>query len=149
MRRGMLSRLQDTLGFTRNEIKVVLFLATTLLISLLVRWTGLVERTAPRFNYDESDREFLARASALDSITTPQPQNARPKPPPLLNHEIHLNRASKGELMRLPGIGEEYAARIMAYRKATGGFASIDELKKVRGIGRKRFEQIRKYLTLN
>jgi competence ComEA-like helix-hairpin-helix protein len=148
----MMSRLQDILGFTRNEINVVLFLATTLLIGLVVRWTGLVERTASlrQFDYDESDREFLARASALDSLS-PAPYTPNPlrTSPPLREKEIRLNAASKADLMRLPGIGEAYADRIIAYRETNGGFASIDELRKVRGIGKKRIEQIRKYLTLD
>lgn len=48
---------------------------------------------------------------------------------------LDLNRATAAELEALPGIGEVKAAAILAVRDARGGFASVDELQSVRGIG--------------
>ena len=48
---------------------------------------------------------------------------------------LDLNRATAAELEALPGIGEVKAAAILAVREARGGFASVDELEAVRGIG--------------
>ncbi len=48
---------------------------------------------------------------------------------------LDLNRATAAELEALPGIGEVKAAAILAVRDAQGGFASLDELERVRGIG--------------
>ncbi len=46
----------------------------------------------------------------------------------------------------LPGIGIKTAERILAYRKASGRFNSIDELLEVKGIGNSKFDKIKKYI---
>lgn len=61
---------------------------------------------------------------------------------------ISLNSASAGELDRLPGVGPSTAAKILEYRRAHGGFASIDELLAVKGIGAKKLKDMRPYLRL-
>lgn len=62
--------------------------------------------------------------------------------------KLNLNTATAEELMTLPGIGEVLAGRIVAYREAHGSFSSIDELAQVEGIGEKRIDAIRDYVTL-
>ena len=56
---------------------------------------------------------------------------------------INLNTADAKRLEELPGIGPTLAGRIVAYREKHGGFRSVDELKKVSGIGNKKFEELR------
>jgi competence protein ComEA len=48
---------------------------------------------------------------------------------------ININRASATELEALPGIGTVLAARIVQDREANGPFATVEDLKRVRGIG--------------
>jgi len=62
---------------------------------------------------------------------------------------ISLNKGSKQELMRLPGVGEVMSERILAYRTKRGGFRQIEELMNVEGIGQKKFEKMKPYLKLN
>ncbi|MEQ8525261.1 helix-hairpin-helix domain-containing protein [Gracilimonas sp.] len=62
---------------------------------------------------------------------------------------ININTATSQQLQLLDGIGEAYAQRIIEYRKANGGFDSIDELVNVKGIGEKRLENIRPFITLD
>ena len=49
---------------------------------------------------------------------------------------IDLNSATKKELSSLKGIGDKKAEAIIAYRDANC-FASVEELEKVKGIGKK------------
>lgn len=50
---------------------------------------------------------------------------------------LDINTASQEEFIKIKGIGEKKAERIIAYRDEHGKFSSIDELKNVKGIGKK------------
>jgi len=69
---------------------------------------------------------------------------------PLLHavDKVNINTATEKEIAKLPGIGPAIAKRIVEYRKAHGGFKSVDELKKVKGIGDKKFERIKDKVTV-
>jgi comEA protein len=60
---------------------------------------------------------------------------------------LDLNRASAGELMALPGIGEVRALAIVTWRDENGPFSSVDDLERVRGIGPATVERLRPYVT--
>jgi len=64
----------------------------------------------------------------------------------LLGHRIDLNRASAEEIADLPGVGPGTAARIVAARAAGGPFEGVDDLLRVRGLGRKRIEALRPWI---
>lgn len=69
---------------------------------------------------------------------------------PLPNQgSVNLNTATAVELQRVPGIGETFAQRIVAYREKIGGFTSLEQLKEVEGIGETRFRSWSVYFTLN
>ncbi len=61
---------------------------------------------------------------------------------------ININKADVDDLVRLPGIGQVMAERICETRQALGGFRSLDELKKVKGIGEKLYQKIKEYVVL-
>ncbi|MBP7059564.1 MAG: helix-hairpin-helix domain-containing protein [Lachnospiraceae bacterium] len=47
---------------------------------------------------------------------------------------VSLNKATKEELMTLPGVGESKASDIIKYREESGGFSTLEELMKIPGI---------------
>jgi competence protein ComEA len=49
--------------------------------------------------------------------------------------KVNINSASAKELMALSGIGEKVAQRIVQFREANGPFKSVDDLKRVDGVG--------------
>jgi competence protein ComEA len=70
---------------------------------------------------------------------------AKKKPPAA---PVNLNTADSEELQLVPGIGPATAEKILQMRKAYGAFKSVDDLLAIRGIGPKRLEKMRKYLTV-
>lgn len=57
----------------------------------------------------------------------------------VLNGKININAASAAELDALPGVGASTAEKIVADREANGPFKTIEDLKRVSGIGDKKF----------
>ena len=84
--------------------------------------------------------------AALLLLISQQTLGAASKKPPL--HPINLNTATAAELQQVPGIGPSTAAKILAMRKSYGPFKSVEDLRAVKGIGPKRMEKMRKYLTV-
>jgi endonuclease YncB( thermonuclease family)/predicted flap endonuclease-1-like 5' DNA nuclease len=72
--------------------------------------------------------------------TSPSPSKSHPKAKTPLG-KIDINTATEKELTTVPGIGHVMAARIIAARP----FRSADDLKRVSGIGDKKYTQIRPY----
>ena len=60
---------------------------------------------------------------------------------------VNLNQASQEELDRLPGVGSKAAERILEHRQKQP-FQRVEELVRVKGFGKKKFEKLKPYLTL-
>ena len=80
-------------------------------------------------------------AMALCGITS-----ATTKKPPL--KPVNINTANSEELQQVPGIGPATAQKILQMRKSYGPFKSVDDLLAIRGLGQKRLNKMRKYLTV-
>jgi competence protein ComEA len=66
-----------------------------------------------------------------------------------VSEKVNINEATAEELRRLPGIGAVLSGAIIAYRDANGPFTEVEELTRVKGIGRKRFESVRDFVTVS
>ena len=93
---------------------------------------------------------FLATALAFGGISpvaaaVAAPAAAAVKAPAPVN----VNTAAATQLVRLPGIGKTTADRIIAYRTEHGPFKTVDDLVKVKGIGKKTLEKLREMVTVD
>lgn len=66
---------------------------------------------------------------------------------PQLEGKININEASAKEWTLLPGIGPSTADKVVAYQKKHG-FKEVIHVMRVKGIGRKTFEKIKPFLSL-
>lgn len=64
------------------------------------------------------------------------------------NQKVNINTATKEGLMKLSNIGESKAEKIIDYRTANGNFTSIEDIKKVSGIGDKLYDSIKENITV-
>ena len=64
------------------------------------------------------------------------------------DHLININTCTLDELMEINGIGKTKAEAILEYRESNGDFNSIDDIKKVDGIGDALFEKIKAYIKV-
>ena len=90
---------------------------------------------APCFNNAQSAYNYLLTQETAQSQARNQSM-------------ININRATEAELVTLDGVGSSKAQAIILYREMFGGFKSVDELTKVKGIGAKTVEKNRRRLSM-
>ena len=146
--------IQRRLGFTRNELIVILFLSTTLCVgaSFKVFFPRTAGTSTPQFDYTQADSEYVALSKAAAGLLAdgaeraPGGDRGKTKTPPAKGG-IKINTASAQELTQLPGIGPAIAERIVEYRKQHGRFKTVDDLTNVSGIGPKKLDKLRPFAT--
>ena len=65
-----------------------------------------------------------------------------------VTYRVELNEARRAELLQLPGVGPSLADRILEYRRTSGGFHGVDDLRKVQGIGPTTLERLRPFVLV-
>ena len=83
------------------------------------------------------------RATPPGSASRPAPSKSTPALQP-----VDINRATEDELRTLPGIGGVLASRIVEARERDGPFASLDDLRRVKGLGRSKIEKLTAAIAL-
>lgn len=113
--------------------------------------TSLPAEDAP----DRSDRR-VAPGKTVDTAAGASGDTGRPAERPsagstaiTADGKVILNLATEVELRRLPGIGHARAQAILALRDKLGRFRRIEELLRVKGIGRKRLAALRPKIVLD
>ncbi|HUM39241.1 MAG TPA: helix-hairpin-helix domain-containing protein [Nitrospira sp.] len=86
----------------------------------------------------EIERSFQQATPPADSRPTSQ-ATLRP---------VDLNQATVADLEALPGIGPKLAQRVIEHRDERGPFHSVEELRQVKGIGRKKFDRLRPHVLV-
>lgn len=63
-------------------------------------------------------------------------------------NKININKATLSELDSLPGFGEVTSQKIIDYREENTKFNSIEEIKNIKGIGDKKFNDVKDYICV-
>lgn len=61
--------------------------------------------------------------------------------------KININTATESQIALLPGIGPKLATEVVNYRTSNGNFKTIEDIKKVAGVGDKKFEKIKDFVV--
>jgi len=64
------------------------------------------------------------------------------------DEKISINDSDKLDLMRIPGIGETTADKIIAYREENGSFTKTEDLMNIKGIGEKTYKRILPFIEI-
>ena len=158
----------NSTGLTSKEIGVIIFLLITLCAGIIIKYSGW--KKPGEYDYSETDKNFESRlkssfedlnSTSTDSISRQRTEeltalaytlgfeiekNINEKKKLKAGVKININTALAQELTALPGIGLIMAERIIEYREDHGKFKTPDDLKKVKGIGDKKFEEISIYI---
>ena len=137
--------------FTDKESAAISFLAVTFLLGMGVDYyrdktfeEGLTD-SIPKLIAE--DKKFKEAALMLQSEYDVSSGITKLNDDGTL-HSIMLNKAPIDGLTLLPGIGQIIAERIISRRNSTGSFKSVDELLKVKGIGKIKLNKIRPYIII-
>lgn len=82
------------------------------------------------------------------ATTQKAPKSHRAAKKALPDGKISINTASEKELQKLPKVGPAMAKKIIEYRNSVKSFKTVEELRNVKGVGTKTFEQMKPYLTI-
>ena len=131
-------------NFTRQEQIAVLFLASALIAGGVVT---LIKRHHPKFA-PEFRLEERTEPSEPETVLAPEegPRTAPAQDPPI--EKVNINTAPIEDLMGLPGIGPKTAVAIATYRKEHGKFQKLEDLTKVKGIGKKTLERLNPFIKI-
>jgi competence protein ComEA len=130
-------------------------LVTTVLLVLWMGWpapldptmlagvqTGEGEREETALQREEPHTAPQATVATTSSIPTGARSQGK-------QGKLDLNRATAEELQHLPGIGPVLAQRVIEQRTTHGAFHTVDGLRNVKGIGKKRMDQLRPLIMVD
>lgn len=162
----MIEKLSKKINLTPIEFKLILFLFITLIIGLVLKFIFKVNENTQLsvFNYSSVDSIFFSESESytnnsqiIDKRVDYKQEvfdfnnrsfNKVDKKRLPAENSININIANKQELMNLPGIGEKTAEAIISMREKLKGFRKPEDLLKVKGIGLKKLDNIKKFIFI-
>ncbi len=128
-------------ALTASEKKVLGFLSVLLLLgAATMGWEGATGGSLSAWAFHPTS----SRVPFAPSLTVSKGRPGFFEAARILN----VNQASAKDLRWVPGVGPETARRIVQYREAHGDFQTLGDLRKVFGLGPKKFQKMAPHLTL-
>ncbi|MEW5700804.1 MAG: helix-hairpin-helix domain-containing protein [Candidatus Zixiibacteriota bacterium] len=126
-------------GFSRTEVGALLVVvAISVVLGLYGWWERRSMASAPGWVIEDVVLNVESRPSLPRSAGTVADHDdslGRERLP--TETSVDVNRATLADLVRLPGIGPQLAARIIQDRQSRGPFTDLADMQRVRGIGPK------------
>lgn len=155
-----IAKIQTLFGASKLEVTLVTIVLAGLLIgqfvtipereelqevsNQLAEYNSAVETSFIGIDNNGNVNEDLAKADTVIKEKSKYPEK---KPKQEVVGLVNINNASKVELMKLKGIGEKTADKIIEYRKKKP-FTRIEDIQNVKGIGPKKFENMKDKITV-
>lgn len=154
-----MSEWREIFQFNRAETFALAILLLLVLIGggILI-YQNSTESLPPELFFQSAGAATTHQDARLSGTDTISPSPSKPEtastrtvtnrqliPAPLM---VNVNTAPAESLMMLPRVGPALCQRILALRQDLGRFDSLEQLVRVRGIGRKTLESIRPYCTV-
>ena len=138
-----------TLKLTSVELRVIVFLLILFFVGIISLYLKNQAKTVVKVNFDYSVEDSLFQNAGSDSENLMEKNvdseqelldfrkdkiSRRSNDTKVLElTSINLNTADISDFVRLPGIGEKTAERIIVFRNSIGKFSAIEGLMKVKG----------------
>jgi competence ComEA-like helix-hairpin-helix protein len=146
------------LGISRMEVKFISFLLVLVTLAhLAISYEWFYGKP---FDYTKEYEAFNEKVrlyhAQMDSIDSTRVQGALLAAGASIDKgensldsiRVEMNEANLQDWVKLPGIGEVYAQRIVSYREQINGFTALEQLLEVKGIGEKRFQKLKPMIYL-
>ncbi|MEJ2633708.1 MAG: helix-hairpin-helix domain-containing protein [Calditrichia bacterium] len=142
---------------TKMQYRALWFVIAIFGISVLLQYGKALFISPEPYDFSSFEKRFDAKFDSLSAIYQEDlPDGPYDAPSVSGNHltpestgaPININRADAGTLQNLPRIGPKMADRIIEYRNANGPFHSKKDLMKVKGIGKKTFENLEPLISV-
>lgn len=109
-------------------------------------WKARQQAQDQRLKQEKSDQYYLSTPQIHEKRQSKSKDSAYASQG--MSGKISLNSANQQQLQQLNGVGAKKAQAIIDYRNQSGGFKTIEELQKVKGIGPKLLEKNKALLSL-
>ena len=137
--------MAETVNYEKQNSTVITTTNQTVATTTAVSTTTTVKTTTTKPKTTKPKAKTTIKSTTKSSkVTTSKTTTAKTELQ--VQFPLNINTATMEELMSIPGIGEVFATRIIAYREENSGFSAIEELTEIKGVGEKRLEAWREYL---
>lgn len=161
--RALLAWRSGSSAWTKPALRVMLAAAALFALAAIGKCatSGAVQAATAVATVEPALSAALAASETASVASAPSPSASAPAPaapepsaaarhgPASPDDPVVLNQASPEDLQRLPGIGPKRATAIVALRTKLGRFRQIEDLLRVRGIGRATLKRLKPLVRLD